>query len=410
MRKLDAFSIYMIMGAAGALFQSMIFTVLAVYYVLTVGMNPLQLVLVGTVLELTTFLFEVPTGVVADIYSRRLSVIIGYVLIGVCYLIEGWIPLFVAILAAEFIRGIGGTFVSGAESAWITDELGEENVSRAFVRHQQFSLAGGFLGIIVGAGLGALRLNLPVWIGGACLVGLGFFLLAVMPERGFMPTPDRERASWRTMLDTTREGLHVVRLQPVVLMFVLVAIVYGAFSEGFDRLWEAHYLQNIGFPASSELPAVVWIGVINAGSMLVGVVVSEALIRRLNFNNAQALSRTLLAATALLMVSVVAFGLAQGFVFATAAFWLARGARALQYPVAQTWLNRNIPSRVRATVLSLVAQADALGQVGVGPIVGAVGLRSLRAAMALSGLLLTPALILYGKGVRMADDETPAHG
>ena len=410
MRRLDAFSIYMIIGAAGALFQSMVFTVLAVYYVLTVGMNPLQLVLVGTTIELTVFVFEVPTGVVADMYSRRLSVIMGYVLVGVCYLIEGWAPLFAAILMAEFIRGIGETFISGAETAWITDELGAEHVSRAFVRHQQFRLAGGFLGILLGSGLGALQLNLPVWIGGACLVGLGVFLLAVMPERGFTPAPDPNRETWHTMLDTTRAGLRVVRIQPVVLMFVLVAVVYGAFSEGFDRLWEAQYLNNIGFPAAPDVPAVVWIGVINAGSMLVGIGVSELLVRRLNFDNMKAMSRTLLVTTALLMVTVVAFGAARGFIFATVAFWLARGLRALQFPVAQTWMNRNIPSHVRATVLSLASQADAFGQIAGGPVVGAVGLRSLRAAMAMSGLLLAPALYLYGKGVRLADDETPADG
>ena len=400
----------MILGAAGSLFQSMIFTVLAVYYVLTVGMNPLQLVLVGTVLELTVFVFEIPTGVVADTYSRRLSVIIGYILIGVCFLIEGWVPIFVFILVAEFIRGIGETFISGAASAWITDEVGEENVGVAFVRYQQFSLAGGFLGIILGAGLGALWLNFPVWLGGAGIVGLGLFLLISMPEHGFTPTPAQKRDSWRDMLDTTRAGARVVRLQPVVLMFVLVAVVYGAYSEGFDRLWEAHYLQNIEFPAVLDLPAVVWIGVINAGAMLVGILVSEGLMRRLNFSSAQALSRALLSTTALLMVSVIAFGLARGFVIATAAYWLARGLRALQYPVVQTWLNRNIPSRVRATVLSMVAQADALGQIGGGPIVGAVGMRSLRAAMVLSGLLLTPALLLYGKGVRMTEEETPRDG
>ena len=84
MLRLDAYRLYLIMGAAGSLFGSMIFTGLTVYYVQTVGMNPLQLVLVGTVLEATVLLCEVPTGVLADTYSRRLSVIIGFVLIGIC--------------------------------------------------------------------------------------------------------------------------------------------------------------------------------------------------------------------------------------------------------------------------------------------------------------------------------------
>jgi len=42
------------------------FTVTAVYFVQEVDLDLLQLVLVGTVMELAIFVFEVPTGVVAD--------------------------------------------------------------------------------------------------------------------------------------------------------------------------------------------------------------------------------------------------------------------------------------------------------------------------------------------------------
>ena len=65
------------LGFAGALFSTMVFTVSGIYAVQEVGLNPLQLVLVGTALEASAFLFEVPTGVVADVYSRRLSVMSG---------------------------------------------------------------------------------------------------------------------------------------------------------------------------------------------------------------------------------------------------------------------------------------------------------------------------------------------
>src|SRR5262245_65619797 len=111
------------MGAASAIFLNMIYPIVAIYYVQVVGMNPLQLVLVGTVLQITAFLFEVPTGIVADVYSRRLSVIVGELLIGLCFVIEGTVPMFAAILLAEIVRGVGGTFISGALSAWITDEI-----------------------------------------------------------------------------------------------------------------------------------------------------------------------------------------------------------------------------------------------------------------------------------------------
>ncbi len=52
-----------------SLFFWVIITVEIVYQATVVGLNPLQLVLVGTFLEIVTFIFEVPTGIVADLYS-----------------------------------------------------------------------------------------------------------------------------------------------------------------------------------------------------------------------------------------------------------------------------------------------------------------------------------------------------
>ena len=52
--------------------------VMAVYLVRELHLSPLQLVLMGTAMEAAVFVFEVPTGVVADTYSRRLSLVIGY--------------------------------------------------------------------------------------------------------------------------------------------------------------------------------------------------------------------------------------------------------------------------------------------------------------------------------------------
>ena len=47
----------------------MIVTVLMVYQVEVAGLTPLELVMVGTAMEAAAFVFEVPTGVVADRYS-----------------------------------------------------------------------------------------------------------------------------------------------------------------------------------------------------------------------------------------------------------------------------------------------------------------------------------------------------
>ena len=74
--------VYYLLGGGTSFLLVLAFTLSQVYHVTVVGLSPLQLVLVGTVLEATCFLFEIPTGVVADLYSRRLSVVIGLMLLG----------------------------------------------------------------------------------------------------------------------------------------------------------------------------------------------------------------------------------------------------------------------------------------------------------------------------------------
>jgi DHA3 family tetracycline resistance protein-like MFS transporter len=406
--RLDAFKVYLLMGGLASLAFSMIFTALGVYYVQTVGMNPLQLVLVGTTVEATILLFEVPTGVVADTYSRRLSVIIGFALIGLCYIMQGFLPLFAAIILAEFVRGVGETFTSGAADAWIADEIGEGQVGRAYLRAGQVSRITGFAGIGLGTGLAVYQLQLPVVIGGVLLVLLSLLLALVMPERGFHPTAHGQLTPWATLAGTARTGFQVVRGRPVVLMLLTVGVVFGAFSEGFDRLWEAHFLRTLSFPVWPSLPPVVWIGLINAGGMVIGLVAAEALIRRIDMADSRRLHTLLFAISAGLVVSVITFGLAPGFGLGLAAYWTAGVLRSLQHPLASTWLNQHLPSRVRATVLSIYGQSDALGQLAGGPVVGVVGLRSLRAALVFSGVILTPALLLYGRGLPMAEVEQPA--
>jgi len=131
-RKLDAYKLYIGLQFFNSLFFSMIFVVTSFYEATVAGLSGLQLVLVGTTVELTILLFEVPTGVVADAYSRRLSIIIGYFIMGLAFIVEGLFPFFAPIVLAQVLWGIGYTFTSGATQAWLSDEIGEENANRAF--------------------------------------------------------------------------------------------------------------------------------------------------------------------------------------------------------------------------------------------------------------------------------------
>src|SRR4030095_16019174 len=114
--------VYLFIEISASMFFAMMFVVTSLYEATVAGLTPVQLILVGTALELSAFIFEVPTGIVADVYSRKLSIVIGYILMGLGFLVEGFFPAFLPILLAQIIWGLGYTFTSGAPQAWITDE------------------------------------------------------------------------------------------------------------------------------------------------------------------------------------------------------------------------------------------------------------------------------------------------
>jgi MFS transporter, DHA3 family, tetracycline resistance protein len=113
--ELRPYPVYLFVNGAFSLCFMLYATIASVYRIQTVGLNPLQLVLVGTVLELAVLIFEVPTGVLADTYSRRLSVIIGFFLIGAGFMLEGSVPVFLAVLVAQVIWGAGYTLINAQQ-------------------------------------------------------------------------------------------------------------------------------------------------------------------------------------------------------------------------------------------------------------------------------------------------------
>ena len=85
-----------------------------------------------------------------------------------------------------------------------------------------------------------------------------------------------------------------------------------------------------------------------------------------------------------------------------AVFLAAILARSLLGPLYTTWLNRQITdSSVRATVLSISGQANAVGQATGGPVLGVVGNTfGIPAAIVAGALTVLPAAALYARALR----------
>ncbi len=409
MLKQNPTRIYLFIGGGRALFNALVFTINLIYQVETVGLNPLQMVLVGTVLEVTVLLFEVPTGAVADVYSRRLSVIIGLALVGSGYLLEGSIPMFWAVLGAQVLWGIGYTFVSGALQAWLADEIGVEAAGPVFLRSAQVELIAGFAGIGVSVWLASRWLQLPILVGGVLYIALAACMALIMPERGFRPTPPEERETWKQMADTARAGLRAVRGHPALRIVVGLSLVTGLYSEGYDRLWTPHLLNSFDFPSLFGLEdSVFWFGVIGAGATLTGIAANE-LARRGRAAEEQARSINWLTLLyGLLPASLLLLAWTRSIWAAILALWGINLCRSTIEPLENAWVVRNTDSAQRATVISLWGQANSFGQATGGPVLGWLGTATrIPVALTVSAAVLLPGqwLLALARGERSTSDE-----
>ncbi len=397
MKTLSARRAFYTLEFGQALAFSLAYTLYTVYLVQTAGLNPLQLTLVGTALEVTYFLFEIPTGVVADVYSRRLSIVVGLGLLGAGLVLTGATPVFAVILIAQVVMGIGYTFMSGATTAWLAGEMGEAEVGPILIRAGQVARVGSLIGIGASVAVAGLGLHLTYLIAGGVMLALCVAMGLGMPEHEFRPAP-RQGGPWADSWRGFRAGAAAVGTAPLLLILCGVEVFMGMSQEGFDRLGQAHFLENFTFPSLGRLPAYTWFAILGVAGTVISLVVVEPLRPRLERLAARPgwVALGLLAFDGLVALASIVFVITGSFWLAAAAALVRDVGFALGEPMFQTWLAQNTSPETRATAISTVGLAHAFGEIGGGPLIGSVStVAGLRVGLGLATVLLLPALPFY---------------
>ena len=396
--KFNAKFVYLFIEFTASAFFAMMFVVTSLYEATVAGLTPVQLILVGTALEVSAFVFEVPTGIVADVYSRRLSIIIGYILMGLGFLVEGFFPAFLPILLAQVIWGLGFTFTSGATQAWITDEVGEESANKLFLRGTQVGLFASLIGMGLAMLIGANNVALPIQVGALGVILIGITLAVIMPETGFHPTPREDRNTWQHMWHTFKQGAKTVRSQPRLRNIVFIGLFYGLYSEGFDRLWVKHLLDTFELPVLFGNNQVAFFAALRVAGAILTILAVRFVEKRVDSTSPLAIGRAVLLVTGAISVALIGFALSPFLVLSLGLYLVVSILRNVHGPLQTGWVNQKLDPQVRATVHSMFGQVDAIGQTMGGPIVaGIAAIGSAVAALAASGLMLTPALFFIGR-------------
>lgn len=398
MRKLTAYKTYLIYSCLCAAFFSLIFTVSQIYQVEIIHLSPMQLILAGTTFEITNFICEISTGVVADIYSRRLSIIIGTALIGLGFVIQGIFPNYIAVLVSQVFWGIGSTFTSGAVEAWISSENGSGNLNSIYLKGAQVGQIGSLFGIILSTILGNYSISLPICLGGGMLISLSLFLVVFMPEYHFSSAAPEQMNSFGKMFFTFKAGLKIIKAKNILMMMMLIALFNGLASEGYDRLNAAHFLKDTALPKLWNLKPVTWFGIFGVAGMLISSFVMQVVIKKQKGRDDNKSIGMLLIINLLYMLSMMIFGLTKNFGIMLSAYLSINALKSINRPIMNALLSIHIDENVRATVLSTNGQINSLGEMIGGPIIGIIADKySIGVGITTTVIFLIPVSIIFLK-------------
>jgi MFS transporter, DHA3 family, tetracycline resistance protein len=363
--------------------------VTSLYLVIEADLSAFQLVFIGTAQSLTALAFEVPTGVMADTISRKGSVVIAHLVMGTGMLVTGLVTAFPALVGTQMLWGLAWTFSSGADVAWLTDELDQpERVPGVLTAAARWDQVGAACGMVAFGGLAwATDLATSIVVSGLAMLALGLFVVARFPERHFIPTRKRR---WRESASIFRRGVDLARRDREILLVFAATILINGAGDAFGRLFPKRLIE-LGLPEKPD--PIVWLTALGLVTLALGALALRVLEARMD--DVGVGRRVYAAACFIGALGLAILALAPDDLTAMAGVLLVGGISwTVTRCVSVIWINRRATSDVRATVQSFLAQAEYLGEIFFG-----IGLGVLAQATSIAVAMLGACALVAAAGV-----------
>ncbi|HWC70107.1 MAG TPA: MFS transporter [Actinomycetota bacterium] len=360
---------YYVLEAGTTLAASLIWGINTIF-LLDAGLSNFEAFAANAFFTAGMVVFEVPTGVVADGWGRRLSFLLGTLTLSVTtglYVLLWQVDAqFWAWALVSTLLGLGFTFFSGAVEAWLVDALEATayggSLEAVLGRGQVIGGVAMLLGSVGGGILAqATSLGVPFVARAVVLVLVFVVALATMHDVGF--TPDRSRGPLHAIRSITAASIEYGWRVPPVRFLMLAAPFTGGVGFYVFYALQPYLLELYGNEAAYGIAGLT--AAIVAGAQMLGGLLT-ARIRRLFRLRTSAL----LVAEGASVACIVLIGLIASFwvVLALIVVWGLLFAAAM--PIRQAYLNALIPSKQRATILSFDSLMSSSGGVVVQPGLG----------------------------------------
>jgi MFS family permease len=357
-------------------------------FLLDAGLSNLEAFAANAFFTVGMVIFEVPTGVVADGWGRRVSFLLGTVTLAVStyfyYLLWQLSAPFWWWAVVSVLLGLGFTFFSGAVEAWLVDALRfegyEGGLEAVLGKGVMVSGVAMLLGSVAGGVIAqATNLGVPFLIRVGVLLAMFVVAFRLMHDVGF--TPERSahplRATRAVLRASTENGL---KNPPVRYVMLAAPFSAGVGIYVFYAL-QPYLLELFGDPRAYSVAGLA--AALVAGAEVLGGWLAPRIRRRVHRR-----TTVLIVSVGLAAMILVVLGFTPTFWLALTLLTLWAVVDAAGVPVRQAYLNDMIPSKQRATVLSFDSLIGSSGGVVVQPVLGrAADAYGYAASLAIGGVI-----------------------
>jgi MFS family permease len=360
---------YYVLTAGNTLAASLIWGINTIF-LLDAGLSNFQAFAANAFFTAGMVLFEIPTGIVADRWGRRVSFLCGTLTLaattGLYVLLWQLRSPFVWWAIVSALLGLGFTFFSGATEAWLVDALTatrfDGQLEGVFARGQIIGGAMMLGGSVAGGYLAQLtNLGVPYVVRAGILIGVFVLALFAMHDIGFTAhRGDHPLTEMRKIVDNSVEhGLKV----PAVRATMLAGLFSGGVGIYVFYALQPYLLDLWGDQRAYGIAGLV--AAISAGAQIVGGLLTERI--RAAF---QRRTSALLILQSMSVLMLVVMGLVGNFWLVVVAITISGLAESASQPIRQAYLNGMIPSQQRATILSFDSLIDNAGGIVAQPALG----------------------------------------
>jgi MFS family permease len=293
------------------------------------------------------FLFEVPTGAIADLFGRKRTMIVAHivVLFAVVFLyIGGSMTMFVLFaICNSFARAL----TSGTDSALIYDTLKDENKEHLYKKiigkYSALWPLGASLGSIIGGYLASVSLAFPALM---TLIPMGLVLILMF----FIEEPKYEKEDHKNVFKHMFNASKIIISNKQLMLLMFVGLIILGIGESIHRMGSLFF-------EFKEIPIIVfgWIGAFIFAGSSIGHFISHDFSER--FGNKKTLILCVIGSPLLILLATLTVKYTSIILFVISSLFYG-----LRRPIISHLLNIEVSSKKRATIISMY---NFMGQLGM---------------------------------------------